>query len=177
MQEIIYQNRIPKDFFITKGAGDSNLALHAGSYHLALKAADIEKYNIITYSSILPKESTEVKKPDNLIFGSVLETIMAVANGTQGQKISAGIAVGWLKDKFTDEIIGGLVCEHAGFVGLETLKRRLMASLSEIFLNSFHDDYTLNNIKLTTIEHEVTKKYGTALVSLCFINHIYRQEQ
>ena len=46
--------RIPKDFFITKGVGESDITVHAGSYHLALRQAGIEMCNIMTYSSILP---------------------------------------------------------------------------------------------------------------------------
>ena len=53
--EILIGNRIPKDFFITKGKGESDITVHAGSYHLALKDANIEMCNIMTYSSILPK--------------------------------------------------------------------------------------------------------------------------
>jgi hypothetical protein len=31
-------NRIPVNYFITSGKGESDIAVHAGSYHLALKA-------------------------------------------------------------------------------------------------------------------------------------------
>ena len=50
--ELIIGNRIPKDYFITKGTGQSDLTVHAGSYHLALKEAGVEMCNIMTYSSI-----------------------------------------------------------------------------------------------------------------------------
>ena len=46
MDHVVIGNRIPKDYFITKGTGESNIAVHAGSYHLALKAAGIEMANI-----------------------------------------------------------------------------------------------------------------------------------
>ncbi|MBN2212904.1 MAG: arginine decarboxylase, partial [Bacteroidales bacterium] len=45
---MVVGNRIPKDYFITKGTGESDIAIHAGSYHLALKAAGIEMANIMT---------------------------------------------------------------------------------------------------------------------------------
>ena len=38
---MLLANRIPKDFFITSGIGESDLAIHAGSYHLALREAGI----------------------------------------------------------------------------------------------------------------------------------------
>ena len=52
--QIIAGNRIPKDFFITGGIGQSDITVHAGSYHLALREAGIEPYNIMVYSSKLP---------------------------------------------------------------------------------------------------------------------------
>lgn len=51
---ILVGNRIPRDYFVTKGTGQSDITIHAGSYHLALKKANIEMCNIMTYSSILP---------------------------------------------------------------------------------------------------------------------------
>ena len=59
----IVGNRIPKDYFITSGIGQSDIAVHAGSYHLALKDAGIEMANIMTYSSILPGMATEITRP------------------------------------------------------------------------------------------------------------------
>jgi len=77
---LIIGNRIPKDYFITKGRGESDITFHAGSYHLALKEAGIESYNIMTYSSILPGVARLVKKPQSYTHGSVMETIMSVCN-------------------------------------------------------------------------------------------------
>ena len=74
-------NRVPVDYFITSGRGESDIAVHAGSYHLALKAANIEMCNVMTYSSILPGIAREVSKPGFLQHGSVLESIMSVCNG------------------------------------------------------------------------------------------------
>ena len=53
-QSLLIGNRIPQTFFTTSGVGESDITVHAGSYHLALKEAGIERCNIITYSSILP---------------------------------------------------------------------------------------------------------------------------
>ena len=70
-------NRIPKDFFVTTGTGESDLTIHAGSYHLALKNAGIEMCNIMTYSSILPNIATLVKNLD-------AASTNAAANGDSG---------------------------------------------------------------------------------------------
>ena len=76
--KILIGCRVPKDYFVTKGHGESDITVHAGSYHLALKACDIEMCNIMTYSSILPKIANEIPRPKTLLHGQVMETIMAV---------------------------------------------------------------------------------------------------
>ena len=65
INKIIIGNRIPKDYYITKGKGESDIAIHAGSFHHALKDAGIEMCNIISYSSILPGIAKEIKKVKN----------------------------------------------------------------------------------------------------------------
>jgi arginine decarboxylase len=163
-------NRIPRDFFITKGSGESDITVHAGSYHLALKEANIEKFNIMTYSSILPKEATLILQPENIIFGSVLESIMAVSTGNVGNRISAGIIYGWLYDK-TNQKYGGLVCEHNGNYEIDEINFLLRSSLNELYINGFQD-YEMKDINVITNSFIPEKKYGTTLVSLCFVNYI-----
>ena len=117
-QLVLVGNRIPQTFFVTSGIGESDITIHAGSYHLAFKEAGIERCNIVVYSSILPSVATEIGKPkdfpDNLVHGSVMETIMATANYPQSARATAGIIFGWLFDKQTGEKYGGLVCEYNG---------------------------------------------------------------
>lgn len=57
-------NLIPNTFFITKGSGESDLELHAGSYHMALYDAGISDFNIMTYSSVLPATAKLVTMDD-----------------------------------------------------------------------------------------------------------------
>src|SRR3990167_8165445 len=114
MPSILTGQRIPKDYFVTKGKGESDITVHAGSYHLALREAGIEMCNIITYSSILPGIAHEIEKPTKLIHGSVMESIMATATSEKGKRATAGIIFGWLYDKKTNEKYGGLVCEYHG---------------------------------------------------------------
>src|SRR4030065_2117876 len=106
---ILLGNRIPKDFFVTEGTGQSDITVHAGSYHLALRDAGIEMCNIMTYSSILPAVANETAKPPRLTHRTVLETIMATANANAGTRATAGITWGWLFDRSTGERHGGLV--------------------------------------------------------------------
>ena len=172
-RNLLVGNRIPMDYFITKGKGESDITVHAGSYHLALKEAGIEKFNIMTYSSIMPAVAREVEQPEPIVHGSVVETIMAVANSKKGQRATAGIIYGWLFDKSTGEKYGGLVCEHNGNYEEEEIKLLLNQSLNELYTNGFSDDYDLKDIKVTTESFIPRKKFGTALVAICFTNYLY----
>jgi arginine decarboxylase len=170
---IILGNRVPKDYFVTSGCGESDITIHAGSYHLALKQAGIERANIITYSSILPGIAKEVERPADYVHGEVMETIMAVANGEKGQKLSAGIIIGWLHDKISGKRYGGLVCEHNGNFAADMLTEKLNASLDELYFNGFSENYDIQDIFTIKKTFTAKKKYGTALVALCFKNYYY----
>lgn len=169
--KFIVGNRIPKDFFITQGKGESDITIHAGSYHLALRNAGIEKCNIITYSSILPKIATEVKRPKQLVHGSVMETIMAVANCRRGKRGTAGIIFGWLYDKKTKTKHGGLVCEYNGSLPIKQAEAQLRHSLNELYTNGYSKSFDLKDITLHSTSIVPYKKYGTAVVALCFLNY------
>jgi arginine decarboxylase len=172
---ILVGNRIPKQFFITQGTGESNLAIHAGSYHLALRQAGIERCNIMEYSSILPKIAEEVKKDpktiDSLVHGAVMDTIMANATAEKGQRATAGIIFGWLNDKKTGERYGGLVCEYKGHDEVKTIKELLSENLAELYSNGYSEEFRLEQGRLITKSFIPKKKYGTALVALCFLNY------
>jgi arginine decarboxylase len=166
-------NRIPKDYFVTKGKGESDITIHAGSYHLALKDADIEMCNIITYSSILPSAANEIGKTHDLVHGSVMESIMAVANAQKGENATAGIMYGWLYNKQTGSKYGGLVCEYNGNKSVKDAESQLHNSLNELYVNGFSDDYHIRDTKCIIENIVPEKEYGTALVALCFVNYIY----
>lgn len=166
-------NRIPREFFVTKGAGESDITVHAGSFHLALKAAKIETYNVLSYSSILPAIAREVTQPKKIVHGAVAECITAVANTTSGSRATASIIFGWLYDKKTSEKHGGLVCEYNGSLSADEAEAELQESLLELYTNGFSDQFELKDIKTTTQSFVPTKKFGTALVALCFTSYLY----
>jgi arginine decarboxylase len=172
-KNLLFGCRIPKDYFIAKGRGQSDITIHAGSYHLALKDAGIEVCNIMTYSSILPAIASEIEKPLKLVHGSVMETIMAAAHAEKGQNATAGIIYGWLYNKKTKEKYGGLVCEYHGSLPEEEVKKQLKGSLEELYTNGFSEEYTLQEIRTITESIVPEKKYGTAIVTLCFTNYLY----
>lgn len=169
---ILIGNRVPKDYFVATGIGQSDITVHAGSYHLALKEAGIERYNIMTYSSILPAIAKKIQRPTNIQHGAVVETIMAVCNSKKGERATAGIIYGWLYNKKPKEKYGGLVCEHQGNFEVEEIQTLLKLSLDELYYNGFSDEYELKDIETFLKSFKPEKKYGTALVSLCFTNYL-----
>ena len=169
---LVTGTRIPRDYFVTGGTGQSDITVHAGSYHLALKAAGIEVCNIMTYSSILPAIAREIKKP-RLIHGAVMETIMAVAHGRKGERTTAGLIYGWLYEKATGRRYGGLVCEHNGDYTEAAIRAKLELSIDELYQNGFSDDYRLDDTRCLVRSFVPEKQYGTALVGLCFTSYVH----
>ena len=172
-RSVLIGNRIPKDFFIASGTGESDITVHAGSYHLALKEAGIERCNIIVYSSILPGIANEIEIPQDLVHGSVMETIMATANSEKGQRATAGIIIGWLFDRNTGKKYGGLVCEYNGSSTEDEARESLKASLKELYQNGFFERFDIGDVKIMTKSFIPEKRFGTALVALCFVNYSY----
>jgi arginine decarboxylase len=163
-------NRIPHEYFITKGCGESDYEIHAGSYHIALYEAGICNYNIQTYSSILPKDAIEIDiKNTNFLFGSELYTIMSCLHGESGDYLNTGIIIGDLFDN--DEKIGSLVCEVTSKNKNINIKNRLDDAILDLHKNTY-TNYKIANFKYITNDMFVTKKYGTCLVSLCFYSFL-----
>jgi len=170
--KLIIGNRIPKHFFITSGVGESDITIHAGSYHLALKDAGIERCNIITYTSIMPSIATRIEKPE-LIHGSVMESIMAISNSENGQRATAGLAIGWLYDKNTGSKFGGLVCEYSGSKPEKEVNSQLNMSLNEIYENGFSEGYEMKEVDIITRSFVPEKRFGTVIVAVCFTDYEY----
>jgi arginine decarboxylase len=180
-REVLVGNRVPKDFFITRGVGESDLTVHAGSYHLALKQAGIEMCNIMTYSSILPGIATEIPKPTTLTHGSVMESIVSVCTVNKGERATAGIIFGWLlyKDaqrfespRIREMKYGGLVCEIYGDYNEGEIRNLLSLSLDELYFNGYSDDYILEKPTFIVESFIPKKKHGTALAAICFTSYV-----
>ena len=166
-------NRIPVHFFETSGTGESDIAVHAGSYHLALKAARIEMCNIISYSSILPGMAVRTGRPDTIEHGAVMESIISVCNAGKGELATAGIIYAWLYRRSDGSKYGGLVCEHEGNYDQYELERRLKGSLEELYYNGFDGEYYLGDPHILSESFVPRKAYGTALTALCFTSYYH----
>jgi pyruvoyl-dependent arginine decarboxylase (PvlArgDC) len=83
MKDIILGNRIPYEYFITSGSGQSNvgsegLPYETGSYDEALTKAGIHNANIIEYTSVIPTGAKEITREEGLKriqWGEVLDVL------------------------------------------------------------------------------------------------------
>ena len=165
-------NLIPHTFFVTKGSGESDLELHAGSYHMALHDAGISDFNIMVYSSVLPATAhiASMDEIDLPPFGSELKTILAVSHGQQDEFVSAGVVYAWMyADENFDQKVGGLVCEVSGRYRIEELEARLIRVINDLHQKTYGHFY-LGELNFVTEGITIEKRYGTALAGLCFID-------
>lgn len=104
---------VPKAVFFTKGKGYHKSEL--GSFEQALRDSSIEKYNIVTVSSILPPYCIEIPKEDGLIqlrSGQIIFTVMSrISSNEYNRLISASIGVA----KPADQRTYGYLSEHHAF--------------------------------------------------------------
>ncbi len=165
-------NLLPHTFFTTKGSGESDLEIHAGSYHMALYDAGISDFNIMTYSSVIPATAhlVSMDEVDLPPFGSEMKTIMAVSHGQQDEFISAGIVYAWMyADENFDQKVGGLVCEVSGRYRIEELEARLIRVINDLHIRTY-SQYYLGELNFITEGMTIEKRYGSALAALCFMD-------
>ena len=115
--------RYPTFAFHTGGAGEANEGIppqpfETFCYDSALKQAKIENFNVVPYTSVLPKEVYgHIVPVDKVVsqfkHGAVLEVIMAGhgASRDDHKAIATGIGICWGKDK-SGELIGGWAAEY-----------------------------------------------------------------
>lgn len=168
---MIIGNRVPRRYFLTTGEGESDITQHAGSYHLALRQAGIEMCNIVRYSSILPKGSERVIQPTRSEFthGEVLECIEASAHAVRGERATAGLTFARLKTQDDDDL-GGLVCEYSGSLPAHEAKSQMREMIRELYENGY-TQFILGTPEVYVRTVVPTKAYGTALVTLGFLDY------
>jgi arginine decarboxylase len=170
LRRFFVKNRIPHEFFETKGIGESALEQHAGSYHMALYSAGIADYNIMTYSSVLPKDAelVDIDRVNEIPFGSELMTIMAVCHKEESALCSAGIVYAWMYDD-SGEQVAGLVCEVSGGYPEDELTYRLEQVILELHMATY-SHWKLGELRFIINSFIPQKRYGTALAALCFVS-------
>jgi len=194
---IILGNRVPYEYFITKGKGESNagsegLPYETGSYDAALFDAGIQNTNVIEYTSVMPTDSKQISKEEGLKrlqWGEVLECIKAQSNGKRGSKISAAVMTTSVIDP-KGKHLGGFAVEYAG----SGTKRDVEASLAEsvtgiierrgygklkggenlqLYKDNITDSgYIIHPGKIFEYENlDVTKEHGTVFTAICFVSY------
>ena len=178
----VFGVRVPKDYFIGGGIGETDLGggidpWETGSYDLALKDAKIHNFNIIQYTSVMPKHAVRHKYEDikdQLYHGAVLETIMANINGKQGEIITAGIVTADIHLTADGSHLGGFVCEYEGHDPEEIAKKTLHDSIHGLMERR----YQANEVKVSNIEYhikslEVKKKFATVISFIGFVSYMF----
>ncbi|KIX14154.1 pyruvoyl-dependent arginine decarboxylase [Dethiosulfatarculus sandiegensis] len=180
--EAVFGPRIPQDYFVTTGAGQTDLGSgidpwETGAYDLALLQAGIENFNIVTYTSVLPPEAREIplaQAKKNFHHGAVLETIMAAINGRQGDTLTAGVGRIQVRRKSDGKHIGGFAAEYRGHGSKEAAAKILEQSLKGIFDRRYDPaEYETYDQKLNLVSFVVKKKWGTALAAIGFVSYIF----
>ena len=115
--------RVPTLGFITGGTGQSNLGIppqeyETFAYDSALLRAGIENFNVVPYTSVLPKELrgniVDVGKVSHHFHhGGVLEVIMAGTGAAQKDyaAIATGLGICWARKRESSEVLGGFAAE------------------------------------------------------------------
>ena len=175
-------SKIPNDYFLTVGAGESNLKSGSNettSFDAALVDAGIGNVNVVIYSSMIPPKSKEVPQRD-FNWGEVMDCIISRKDGTFKQKISVGIMI---VDIINPQGIklGGFAMEYTGKDSYTISKGNLIKSLKEMVYrrnygkmlhNSYKTDLGYTIIPKNYIFKSMTikKKYGTILAAICFVH-------
>jgi len=104
---------VPKKVFFTTGVGTHKEQL--ASFELALRNAKIEKYNLVTVSSILPPNCEIIERDEGLQYlepGQIVFCVLSKNSSNEpGRKITASIGLALPKDPN----IYGYLSEYHGF--------------------------------------------------------------
>jgi arginine decarboxylase len=192
---IILGNRVPYEYFITSGKGESNagsagLPYETGSYDAALNDAGIQNTNVIEYTSVMPTESKEITKEEGLKrlqWGEVLECIKAQANGKRGSKISAAVMTTTIVDP-KGKFLGGFACEYSGAGTKKEAESSLSESISgmikrrgygnikgdiQIYKDNKTDTgYIIHPGKIFVYDFlDVKEEHGSVFTVICFVSY------
>jgi pyruvoyl-dependent arginine decarboxylase len=194
---MIFGNRIPYEYFVTNGKGNSEagsegLKYETGSYDAALTDAGIQNCNIIEYSSVIPTHAKKISKEDGLKrinWGEAMECIKAQANGDKGDFISTAVLTTDVYDN-NNKYLGGFALEYSGHGTKQEALDSLSTSLKELIerrgygkisnsVEIFKNNYTSKGFKIHPGKIfiydslKVTKKRGTVFCALCWVSHRY----
>ena len=192
---IILGNRVPYEYFITTGkgqsaAGSEGLPYETGSYDAALNDAGIQNTNVIEYTSVMPTDAKEISKEEGLKriqWGEVMECIKAQSNGKKGSKVSAAVMTTTITDP-KGKYLGGFACEYSGSGTRKAAEDSLLESIYGMIkrrgygnikgeLQIYKDNKTdtgfiIHPGKIFVYEHmDVVEEHGTVFAVICFVSY------
>lgn len=172
-------SRVPSKFFVARGSGQSDFGPGKNPwlttcYDTALLQGGIANYNIMKYTSVMPRDAVKITRQEAedqglLRHGMVLETIMAQDNGKKGDYLCAG--VGTFSVHKGDEHLGGFAVEYEGGGDRSQAEKILYRSMVGLFERRYQTspDHRMENITFYVEDLLVEKAFGTVLVGLCFV--------
>ncbi len=179
--------RYPTLAFITGGIGQADEGIppqpfETFCYDSALLMAKIENFNVVHYTSVLPKEIFGNIVPVDKVtkyfkHGAVLEVIMAGAGASldQHKAIATGLGVCWGKDK-NGELIGGWAAEYVEFFDTK-IDDQIAKACSEMWLNkSLNHELDIRGVakhsefQLWHNYINLTQPFGYCLTAMGFLN-------
>lgn len=153
-----YGIRVPTVGFLTGGAGLSNDGIpphpyETFAYDSALLQAEIENFNVVPYTSVLPLELNIISLADAKAYfrhGGVLEVIMAGIGATYGddaKAIGTGLGiVAQTKRKTDGGIIGGFAAEYVEVFDHEVTKDEVSQKAKEQLQKSLDHELNIRNL-------------------------------
>lgn len=160
---------MPKRVFFTCGVGRDSAYL--GSFEMALRAAKIECYNLVTVSSILPPKCRIIPREEGLLDlepGSIVFTVMSrISSNEPHRRISASIGVA-IPQNMQDE--WGYFAEHHAFGDDKDKVGQYAERLAYRMYNSITDktpEKTLNITESAIVDEDGT--WTTVLAAAIFL--------
>jgi pyruvoyl-dependent arginine decarboxylase len=194
---LVLGNRVPYEYFLTKGKGESNagsegLPYETGSYDAALNDAGIQNSNVIEYTSVIPVGAIEISREEGLKrinWGEVLEVIKAQSNGKRGEHISAAVMTTTIIDP-NGNYLGGFACEYSGSGSRKEAEDSLIISISgmikrrgygnikgqaKMYKDNITDTgYRIHPGKIFYYDDiNVKEEHGSVFTAICFVSHRY----
>lgn len=183
--------RYPTLACITQGVGQADEGIppqpfETFCYDSALLMAKIENFNVVHYTSVLPKQLFGNIYPVDKVSkyftqGAVLEVIMAGhgASIEDHKAIATGLGICWGRDPKTKELIGGWAAEYVEFFDTK-IDDQIAKASAEMWLNkSLTHELEIRNVEKHSefqIWHNylnLTQPFGYALTALGMLNFEY----